>query len=196
VRGRIVLIGLAAVLVGAAVLVRANRGNAPATLPPSQASLLGDSLNVGVETYLRDELQGWQVDADDEVGRSTLTGVEHLRTRGTALAPYLVVSLGTNDPVGGVDAFRSDVVDVLRIAGPTRCVVWVGISRDGDAYEPFNAVLRKAASKAANLRLVDWPALVHAHPEYVAADGIHATPDGYRARAGAIVAAMRGCPRQ
>jgi lysophospholipase L1-like esterase len=194
VRGRIVLICLAAVLVGAAVLIRANRGNAPATLPRSQASLLGDSLNVGVEPYLRHELQGWQVDADDEVGRSTVTGVRHLRTRAAALAPYVVVSLGTNDPVGGADAFRGDVAQVLHIAGPARCVVWVAISRDGDAYEPYNAVLRDAASNAPNLRVVDWPALVHAHPAYVAPDGIHATPDGYRARARAIVAAMRGCP--
>jgi lysophospholipase L1-like esterase len=125
-----------------------------------------------------------------------VTGVQHLRTRAAALGPYLVVSLGTNDPVGGTNAFRADVAAILRIAGPARCVVWVAVSRDRDAYEPFNSVLRDAAAKAPNLRVVDWPALVRAHPAYVAPDGIHATPDGYRARAGAIVAAMRDCRRQ
>jgi lysophospholipase L1-like esterase len=193
VRTRIVVIGLGLVVVGAVMLARPKSGNSPAGLPLSQASLVGDSLNVGVEPYLRDELRRWQVDTDDEVGRSTATGVERLRTRSAILAPYVVVSLGTNDPSGGTEAFRDDVAEVLRIAGPTRCVVWVAISRDGDSYEPFNAVLREAASTSANLRVVDWPSLVRGHPEYLAADGVHATEDGYRARARAIVAAMRSC---
>lgn len=196
-RARIAIIGLALVVVGAVTLARPKTGSSPATLPTSQASLIGDSLNVGIEPYVRHELRGWQVDTDDEVGRSTATGVERMRTRTAVLAPYVVVSLGTNDPSGGAEAFRGEVDKALRMAGPTRCVVWVAIRRDGDAYEPFNAVLREAAASSSNLRVVDWPALVQGHPAYLAADGIHATPDGYRARAGAVVAAMNSCgPRQ
>ena len=37
--------------------------------------------------------------------------------------------------------------------------------------------------------------MVRAHPEWLVSDGIHATPDGYRERARAVVAAMRMCPR-
>jgi lysophospholipase L1-like esterase len=197
VRARIAIIALVLVVVVAVTLARPKIGSSPATLPHSQASLVGDSLNVGVEPYLRDELGGWQVDTDDEVGRSTATGVERLRTRTAVLAPYVVVSLGTNDPSGGAEVFRSQVSEVLRIAGPTRCVVWVAISRDGDAYESFNAVLREAAASSPNVRVVDWPSIVAGHPTYLSADGIHATPDGYRARARAIVAAMNSCgPRQ
>jgi len=194
VRIRIVVIGLALVVVGAATLFQRTTGDRPAALPRSQATLVGDSLNVGVEPYLRDELRGWQLDTEDEVGRSPATGVERLRTRGTVLAPYVVVSLGTNDPSGGAEAFRGEVNEVLRIAGPSRCVVWVAISRDGNDYEAFNAVLREAASSSPNLQVVDWPSLVRGHPTYLTADGIHASPDGYRARARAIVAAMRDCP--
>jgi GDSL-like Lipase/Acylhydrolase family len=194
VRIRIVVIGLALVVVGAATLFQRTTGDPPAGLPRSSALLVGDSLNLGVEQYLRDELRGWQLDVDDEVGRSTTAGLERLSARGSGVAPYLVVSLGTNDPSTGVEAFRGDVAELLRLAGSGRCVVWVAISRDGDAYEPFNAVLREAASSAPNLHVVDWPALVRGHPAYLASDGVHATPDGYRARARAIVAAMRACP--
>ena len=195
-RGRIVVIGLVLVASVAAALAWQRGANAPAILPPGRASLVGDSLNVGVEQYLRDELSGWQIDADDEVGRSTAVGLERLHAAGTRLAPYVVVSLGTNDPSRTVDAFRADVAEALRVAGVRRCVVWVAISRDGDAYEAFNAVLRGAAGAARNLRVVDWPALLRGHPEYLASDGVHATPDGYRARAHAIADALRGCPAQ
>ena len=37
-------------------------------------TLVGDSLNVGIEPYLREELDGWTVDAHDRVGRSTAGG--------------------------------------------------------------------------------------------------------------------------
>ena len=105
-----------------------------------------------------------------------------------------MISLGTNDPVTGADAFRAAVADVLEIAGPGRCVVWPTIHRDGDAYEPFNDILRGAAAHNRNLRLVEWSVMVRAHPAWLAADGIHGTPDGYQARAAAIVDAMRTCP--
>jgi hypothetical protein len=157
-------------------------------------SLVGDSLNVGVEPYLEEELAGWRIETDDVVGRSTETGVEHVRALGAALGRYLVVSLGTNDSRDGVDAFRAAVARVLEVAGG-RCVVWATIHRDGDAYAPFNDVLRAAAAADHNLRLVEWTSMLDAHPDWLTADGVHATSDGYRARAAAIVTAMRGCPR-
>lgn len=194
-RGRIVVIGLLAVVVAAVAIFHFTQESTSKTaLQPGEVSLVGDSLNVGVEPYLREELQRWLIVADDEVGRSTATGVEHVKGRGASLAPYVVVSLGTNDPVDAVDAFRADVAEVLRVAGSNRCVVWVTIHRDGDADEPFNEVLRAAASANRNLRLVEWASMIRAHPDFLAADGIHGTSDGYRARARAIVDALRACP--
>jgi len=171
-----------------------SAGRSQARLQRGAVSLVGDSLNVGVEPYLEQELAGWTIDTDDVVGRSTETGVEHLREKGASLGRYVVISLGTNDPSGAVDAFRTDIEQVLGLARG-RCVVWATIHRDGDAYAPFNGALETEAAANRNLRLVDWTSMLAAHPEWLAADGIHATPDGYRARAAAIVSAMRGCPR-
>ena len=163
-------------------------------MKPGEASLVGDSLNLGVEPYLRVELRRWLIVADDELGRPTADRRRALKAKGASLAPYVVISLGTNDPVDTVDAFRASVAEVLRLAGPSRCVVWVTIHRDGDAYEPFNEVLRAEASGNRNLRLVEWTSMIRAHPDFLAADGIHATPAGYQARARAIVDALRACP--
>jgi lysophospholipase L1-like esterase len=197
-RLRNVLIGLVVVAVAAAAAVEvARRGTSSSSpAPPRRApvTLVGDSLNVGVEPYLQDELRGWRIGTDDMIGRSTATGIEHLRSMGAGLGRYVVISLGTNDPVDAVDAFETDAAEVLRLAGPSRCVVWATIHRDGDAYERFNAVLRDASAANGNLRLVEWASMVAEHPDWLAADGIHGSPAGYRARARAIVAAMRACP--
>jgi lysophospholipase L1-like esterase len=163
------------------------------SLVPSKVLLVGDSLNVGIEQNLRDRLPRWQVSADDEIGRPTATGVERLRAAGASLAPYLVLSLGTNDSASEVDAFRGDVAEALRIAGPNRCVVWATIHRDGNADDSFNGVLRAAATRNRNVRLVEWAEMIDKHPEWLALDGIHGNPDGYAARAEAVVAAMRSC---
>jgi hypothetical protein len=199
-RRRILLIGLLAVVVAGVAtesvadpLHLAGR-HSQAGPQRGNVSLVGDSLNVGVEPYLEDALAGWTIEADDVVGRSTETGIQHLQEKGAALGRYVVVSLGTNDPRDAVDAFRDDVAQVMRIAG-TRCVVWATIRRDGDAYAPFNDVLRAGAAANRNLRLVEWASMLDAHPDWLSGDGIHATGDGYRARAAAIVTAMRGCPR-
>jgi lysophospholipase L1-like esterase len=194
-RRTVVIVILVAAVAGILAPEVARRAStSKATLRSGTVSLLGDSLNVGVEPYLQEQLQGRRIDTDDVVGRSTATGIEHLRAKGAGLGRYVVVSLGTNDPVEAVDAFEADVAEVLRLAGPSRCVVWATIHRDGEAYEPFDAVLRAASDSNRNLRLVEWTSMVAAHPDWLAADGIHGSPDGYRARAQAIVDAMRSCP--
>jgi hypothetical protein len=199
-RRRIVVTGVITIVaagVAAGVIAPevAWRKSTKPALRPGKVSLVGDSLNLGVEPYLQSELQGWQVETDDVVGRSTATGIEQLQAQSASLGSYVIVSLGTNDPVETVDAFRAGVVEALRIATPRRCVVWATIRRDGDAYEPFDRVLRDASRGNRSLRLVEWTSMIRAHPEWLAGDGIHASADGYEARAKAIVDAMRTCPR-
>jgi lysophospholipase L1-like esterase len=194
-RRRILVTGVLAVVIAGVIAGQVARRDA--TKPALQrgaVSLVGDSLNVGVEPYLEEELRGWQISTDDVSGRPTATGIEQLRLQGAVLGPYVVVSLGTNDPVNGADAFRDAVVEALRVATPQRCVVWATIHRDGDAYEPFDEILRDASARNPNLRLVEWASMIRAHPDWLAADGVHGTPDGYKARARAIVAAMGTCP--
>jgi lysophospholipase L1-like esterase len=155
-------------------------------------TMVGDSLNVGVEPFLGQALDGWELDGDNVVGRGSDDGIAALRRLGSAAAPVVVISLGTNDPQDDAEAFRSDVRAVLTLAGPQRCVVWATIVRDGP-NDAFNDVLHDEADENRWLHLVEWDEMVAAHPDWLAADGVHGTPDGYRARAAAIADVAADC---
>ncbi len=157
-------------------------------------TLVGDSLNVGIEPYLADELRGWRIDAHDRVGRATPEGIDELRRLRGALAPVVVVSLGTNDPDGSEAAFRKLVDEAITIVGPGRCLVWATIVRDGRGRAGFDRILRDAESGNPNVRLVEWTRLVESDPALLADDAVHGTPDGYAQRAGATARAVRDCP--
>ncbi len=183
---------LVAVALAALVVVR-TRDEPVTAVGRGTATLLGDSLNVGVERYLPDALPGWRIVANDRVGRSTPEGIAELEAGRPALSSHVVVSLGTNDPPADVAAFRADVARLLELVGPNRCVVWATIWRDGAPSDAFNAVLRQAAEANHRVRLVDWAAMVHAHPDWLAADGLHGNEEGYRERARAVAEATKGC---
>jgi lysophospholipase L1-like esterase len=183
---------LVAVALGVLVLVRLS--DEPATTAArGTVTLIGDSLNVGIERYLRDALPGWRVVANDRVGRSTPEGIAELEAGRPKLSPHVVVSLGTNDPPVAVAAFRADVARVLALVGPNRCVVWATIWRDGAPNDAFNTVLRDAAEANRRVRLVEWAEMARTRPELLAADGLHGNEDGYRERARAVAEATTGC---
>jgi lysophospholipase L1-like esterase len=181
------------VVVLAALLVARNRDEPAAAASRGAVTLLGDSLNVGVEPYLPAALPGWKVVANDRVGRSTPEGIAELEAGRPALSSHVVVSLGTNDPPAAVAAFRADVARVIQLAGPNRCVIWATVWRDGGPNEAFNTVLRDAADANRRVRLVEWAEMVQAHPNWLAADGLHGNETGYRERARAIAKAAKGC---
>jgi lysophospholipase L1-like esterase len=177
----------------AALLVARNRDEPAVAASRGTVTLLGDSLNVGVEPYLPAALPGWKVVANDRVGRSTPEGIVEIEAGRPALSSHLVVSLGTNDPPAAVAAFRADVAHVIQLAGSNRCVIWATIWRDGEPNEAFNTVLRDAAEANRRVRLVEWAEMVEAHPDWLAADGLHGNETGYRERSRAIAEAAKGC---
>ncbi len=154
---------------------------------------MGDSLNVGVEPYLPAALPHWKIVANDRVGRTTAEGIGELEAGRPQLSPYVVVSLGTNDPPDGATGFRADVARVLTLIGPNRCVIWATIWRNGKPNDAFNGVLRDAAESNHRVRLVEWAAMVQAHPDWLAPDYVHGNETGYRERARAVAAATRSC---
>ena len=181
------------VVVAVAALLSVRRHGEATPRPGGTVSLVGDSLNVGVEPYLAGALPGWQIVANDRVGRRTSEGIGEITAGRARLAPYVVVSLGTNDPPGSADTFRDDVARVERLVGSNRCLVWATIWRDGKPDDAFNDVLRDTAAANRRLRVVEWAKMVKQHPDWLAPDGLHGSETGYRERAGAIASAVRGC---
>ena len=108
----------------------------------------------------------------------------------------LVVQLGTNDPPAAVTAFRRSVRQILRAAGPKRCVVWTTIRRppyEGVPYALLNRVLVREAARSPNLRVVDWAGVAGRHPAWFGPDGVHPTMNGYDVLAAAIAREVRRC---
>jgi hypothetical protein len=186
----VIVLALSAAAAVLAVVVR--RGDDRSASGRGAVMLVGDSLNVGIEAYLPERLPGWSIDADDEVGRTTDAGLAALEGLGAALAPVVVVSLGTNDPQTDVDGFRDRVRRALALTGPDRCVVWPTIWRGG-ASDAFNDVLAQEAAANGALRVVDWVGLVERRRELMSGDGVHPTEEGYAARADAIAETVRSC---
>ena len=183
---------LVVVAFGALVFVRNPFFSSP-TASRGTVTLVGDSLNVGIERYVPGALPGWRMVANDQVGRVTPEGIAELAAGRPTLSNYVVVSLGTNDPPAAVTAFRNDVARVLELVGPNRCVIWATIWRDGQPNDQFNEVLRDATRANRRVTLVEWAEMVERNPELLAADGLHGNEDGYRERARAVAAAVKSC---
>jgi len=166
----------------------------PAAAAPSLLHV-GDSLAVGSDPPLRQLLPGWSITTDALKSRPTSAGVAII-DRQPSLPSRLVVELGTNDSPDQSAQFAGYVRHVLALAGSNRCVVWVNIHRppyNGISYAGYNRALDQIAATSANLAVVDWNGMVNSNGSLVGGDGVHATPDGYQARAAAIAQALAGC---
>jgi hypothetical protein len=188
------LLIVALMIAVAAAAVAVTRHHDRSDAAAGAVTLVGDSLNVGIEPYLADELPGSQIDAHDRVGRATPEGIGELRRLRGTLAPVVVVSLGTNDPDGFEQEFRALVDEAIAIVGPNRCLVWATIVREGVERAGFDRVLRDAASANSNIRLVEWADLVEGDPSLLAPDDVHGTPGGYARRAKLTAGEIRSCP--
>jgi hypothetical protein len=185
---------LAAAVAVAVWLVGRAEAPSPTAGRTGSVTLVGDSLNVGIERYLPEALPGWTIRNRNLVGRATPEGIDVLRGEGDALNPVVVVSLGTNDGPDDPAGFRREVREALAIAGPARCVVWVNLAVDDESFDALNGVLETEAGRTDTMRVVDWAGLIEEHPEWLSADGVHATETGYAERADAVADAVRSCP--
>jgi hypothetical protein len=178
----------------------------PATPPPAPRAgserralvLVGDSLAVGVRSLLPTLLTGWRVKVDARTGRPLAEGMDIVA--GTPLpsdgSTVLAISLFTNDDPTHARELEAAVRASLAQVGPNGCVLWATIVRpplNGVSYEAANSLLRRLADRDERLRIVPWAEEVAARPSLLAADGVHATPQGYQARAQLYARAAQSC---
>ena len=157
--------------------------------------MIGDSLAQGTESLLGGMLPGWTVRTDARRGRPLAEGLHVLEATTASPKTVLAFSLFTNDAPGNVGALESAVRTSARRAD---CVVWATIVRPpvgGRSYDAANARLEDLARGELRGRLVvvPWDQAVADHPEWLAGDGVHATPEGYRARARMYAQAAQSC---
>jgi len=140
--------------------------------------LLGDSLAVGIADLLTTAEPNRTVTVDALEGRSTVTQDQLLQYTAATTAPIWVVSLGTND---AVEEFPGAARELLKLAGPSRCVLWYDVHR-AETQDAINATLTQLAARHPNLHLLQWNDLANANPLWFGSDGIHPAQEGYVAR--------------
>ncbi len=184
-RGASAIVGIATVVVGLATPVTpANAATATSeeTKPAPSVLIVGDSLTVGSQRQLRSRLRGHvrSLQIDARVSRNTKGGISRLRATVARRSNVWVVGLGTNDSASSTQT-RKNVVEVMRLAGPRRQVVWINIVRPGPYYR-VNRAFRTLDKKYENLTVVDWAGIVRNRRGLLAGDRVHLTPLGTRLR--------------
>jgi lysophospholipase L1-like esterase len=183
-----------AVAAAVALLLVAGPATETATAAPAPARrvfVIGDSVMVGAAEAVRDALVGWDATVGAHVGLGTRGGTEALRERLAELGPVVVVELGLNDWGLAPSAFAGLVDDAMDVLAG-RHVVWLTSPRFRPEVDGINEALRGATTRHAHLEVLEWGALVDAHPEATYADRIHLRPAGQAMLAGAVRAAIDG----
>jgi hypothetical protein len=164
---------------------------APAA-PGDDVLVIGDSLGVGMEPYLDDELSGYTVRTDAEIGRSSPAGVDALAQNLTPDDEVIVFALGSNDDPRQPQTLAGSLAAANELAGG-RCLVVATLEVSeltGVPEEPLNRVIRSFGAANSNVRVVDWHGAVS--PDLLS-DGGHATPEGYALRASLFAQAVASC---
>lgn len=170
---------------------------APTSSGAPRFVMIGDSLAEGTASRLPGLLPGWSVITDGETGRTLSEGMAIWRaSRGSSTPTVAAFSLFTNDSPSAVASFEAAVRETVT-APAAPCVIWATIARPavgGTSYAAANAALeRVAAAYPDRLFVVPWARAVREHPEWLRPDGVHATAEGYAARAQMYADAARGC---
>jgi hypothetical protein len=180
------------------LLIGAAAPAASASVPPQRLFVIGDSLAYDNSRYLRQALPRWKIEEDYSVARSSRDTARDLAVRARAhprLAPVIHVSSGTGDDPAFPERLRRSIRRVMRVAGDHRCVIWANIWRlrlEQPTFDTLNRVLAEEDAARANLRVIDWHAMVEAHRDWLV-DPVHVNAEGNRARADALAHEARAC---
>ncbi|MDJ1114424.1 acyltransferase family protein [Microbacterium dauci] len=148
---------------------------APASVPGSRISAVGDSVMLASAPGLLERMPG--IDVDAKVSRSMSTGTDIVARMAERdeLRDYVVVALGTNGPVDGADLrrLREDV-------GPERTLILVNAYAPRDWIPGVNRTLTRFAAKTPGVVVADWSGAIRAHTDLLAGDRIHPGAAGGR----------------
>jgi hypothetical protein len=148
-------------------------------------SVLGDSVLLGAADDIVSVLSGNDVSVDAHESLSLLGALSTLDAARPGIGDVVVLDLGYND---GTDlgAWRDRIDRAMAILNGVPKVIWLSQAEFAGGRAEMNAELRDAALRYPNLEVVDWNAVVAAHPDFVYGDGIHLTAAGRAGMAGVV----------
>jgi hypothetical protein len=162
-------------LVVVLLLVLASLPVTAHALVPSGRFGVGDSIMLSAA----DELSGYGIDVNAEVGRQFSAGLPVVRRLATndRLPRNVIVHLGTNGYVQPEDC------DALVALAPQRRIFLVTVRVPRDWQDPNNEVLNDCAGRYDRVFVIRWFMATRDHPEWFATDGYHLNAEGQQAYA-------------
>ncbi|HEX8084383.1 MAG TPA: hypothetical protein VF529_08840 [Solirubrobacteraceae bacterium] len=162
-----------------------------------QLAMIGDSLAEGTEPYLAAALPGWRVTTDAARSRFLLDGMAiRDAMRKPAKPVALAFSLFTNDDPRRAPELAQAAARSLDGLPSGSCAIWATIARPkvaGVSYAQANAALDQVAASDPRIRIVPWAEGAKRHRDWLRDDRVHATAEGYAARAQLYAQAAAGC---
>ena len=152
--------------------------------------VVGDSLTVGTEPWLRADVsgRGWTLTGvNARVGRPVAEGLSVLRQQASRLPNTVVIALGTNNLGASSQTVAGWLHQARTIVGNRR-LIWVNLCLSPAvaprlaAYRSLNASLAALAPRY-GVHIANWCSYALAHHISNGPDGIHYEPAGYQRRA-------------
>lgn len=177
----------------------AERITVPMTAPV--AYVIGDSLTVGVQPYLKRAfaVRGIRLAGlDGRVDRTAAEGLRVLRAKASRLPNTVVLALGTNDPLATQAQVQQWLGQARAIVGDRRLIwvnIYVNVARAPKLkrYRVINDALAISAAQY-DVEIADWNEWASDHVIPMQRDGVHYTDTGYRRRAAFLARAISRRP--
>ena len=140
---------------------------------------------LGARDDILSRLSGWDVTVDAEVARSTVGGLDAIRSERARIGDLVVVHLGHNDGASR-ELFRRRIDEVMSELSDVEHVIWLNLAEFDDWVPGANDELAAASARWTNLEIVDWRDVAASDPAYLYSDGLHLPPPGRRAMANLV----------
>lgn len=149
-------------------------------------TVIGDSVIIGVEPYLKEVLPKIVVDGKEGRQMSQARDViDKLQAQGK-LGDQIILELGTNGPFK-----KQQLRSLLESLSDKEQVLLVTTRVPKDWQEAVNANIQSVADEFSNVDVVDWYAASKDKADYFYQDGVHLKPDGSRYFASLLVEALQ-----
>lgn len=149
-------------------------------------TVIGDSVLINPTPYLQEKFPGIVVDT--KVGRQMLVAndvVSGLKQNNT-LGDIVVVGLGSNGSFT-----TKDMEKLIQNIGEEKQIIFINVRVPRPWESVVNEMLQETKEKYKNITVVDWYGTSQNHNEYFLNDGVHLKPEGAKAYANMLEAAIK-----
>lgn len=159
--------------------------NLPPSLDGEGITVIGDSVMVGIEPYLKEKLP--KITVDGKVGRQMSQAqklTDELKAEGK-LGDRIIIELGTNGPFN-----KKSLRSLLQSLSDKQ--VYVVTTRVPKGWQDtVNTNIKDVAGEFQNVKIVDWYAASEGKKDIFYKDGVHLKPDGSKYYASLLIEALQ-----